>query len=78
MLIGQSKAYLEAGFSADTGAESTAGVAFARRSILLLSTTTKSVKSVSAEWETVQSISSPYGIGLPKYRSFQNSLWPSL
>ena len=41
------KAYLEAGFSADTGAESTAGVAFARRSICLLYTSDAADDNVS-------------------------------
>lgn len=70
------KAYLEAGFSADTGAESTAGVAFARRSILAIYND-KIGEIGFGRMGTVQSISSPYGIGLPNIDPFRTAYGPA-
>ena len=70
------KAYLEAGFSADTGAESTAGVALARRSILAIYND-KIGEIGFGRMGTVQSISSPYGIGLPNIDPFRTAYGPA-
>ncbi|WP_304727498.1 porin, partial [Parasutterella excrementihominis] len=70
------KAYLEAGFNANDGSEATKGVAFNRRSILAVYN--KTIGEIGfGRMGTVQSISSPYGIGLPNLDPFRTAYGPA-
>lgn len=70
------KAYLEAGFNANDGSEATKGVVFNRRSILAVYNKTIGEIGVG-RMGTVQSISSPYGIGLPNLDPFMTGYGPA-
>lgn len=70
------KAYLEAGFNANDGSASSNGVTFNRRSILAVYNKTFGEIGVG-RMGTVQSISSPYGIGLPNLDPFRTGYGPA-
>lgn len=70
------KAYLEAGFNANDGSASSKGVTFNRRSILAVYNKTFGEIGVG-RMGTVQSISSPYGIGLPNLDPFRTGYGPA-
>lgn len=69
------KAYLEAGFNADDGSQASKGVLFNRRSILAIYNKTFGEIGFG-RMGSVESISSPYGIGLPNLDPFRTGYGP--